>query len=63
MLMAGRAMRLTTICLMLHLRGTFLPLVLSPGDTWKHFPYAPTLVARRRRTPVRAGQLDPLLEI
>ena len=42
----GQWMRLTTMCLMLHLAGTFLPLVMFPGETWKHFPYAPTLVGQ-----------------
>jgi uncharacterized membrane protein YkgB len=46
MLMVGRAMRATVICLLLHLSGTFLPMVLYPGETWKHFPYAPTLVGQ-----------------
>jgi uncharacterized membrane protein YkgB len=45
-LIAGRWMRLTTICLLLHLAGTFLPMMLFPGETWKHFPYAPTLVGQ-----------------
>jgi len=45
-LIAGRAMRMTTVCLMLHLCGTFLPMVMFPGETWKHFPYAPTLVGQ-----------------
>ncbi len=46
LLIAGRAMRTTTICLMLHLCGTFLPMLLFPDETWKHFPYAPTLVGQ-----------------
>lgn len=46
MMVAGRALRLTTLCLMLHLMGTFLPMMLFPGETWKHFPYAPTLLGQ-----------------
>jgi uncharacterized membrane protein YkgB len=45
-LIAGRWMRVVTFCLMLHLSGTFLPMMLLPGETWKHFPYAPTLVGQ-----------------
>lgn len=45
-LVSGRLPRLTVSCLLLHLAGTFLPLVLFPADCWKHFPYAPTLVGQ-----------------
>lgn len=45
-LIAGRGMRVVTVCLMLYLCGIFLPMVLLPGETWKHFPYAPTLVGQ-----------------
>lgn len=45
-LVTGRCMRLTTLCLMMHLAGTFLPLAMFPDDAWKHFPYAPTLVGQ-----------------
>ena len=45
-LIAGRWMRVVTVCLMLHLFGSFLPMVLFPCETWKHFPYAPTLVGQ-----------------
>ncbi len=43
-LIAGRWMRVVTLCLMLYLFGTFLLLILFRGELWKHFPYAPTLV-------------------
>jgi uncharacterized membrane protein YkgB len=45
-LISGQAMRLTLFALMLHLAGTFLPMAIYPGETWKHFPYAPTLVGQ-----------------
>jgi len=45
-LISRRWMRLTTVCLMLHLGGTFVAMGLFPGETWKHFPYAPTLVGQ-----------------
>ncbi len=45
-LISGQWMKLTIVCLMLHLAGTFLPLAMFPADTWKHFPYAPTLVGQ-----------------
>jgi uncharacterized membrane protein YkgB len=45
-LISGRSMRLVTACLLLHLAGTFLPMAMFPGETWKHFPYAPTLVGQ-----------------
>lgn len=43
----GRALlRACAISLALHLCGTFLPLVLFPSETWKAFPYAPTLTGQ-----------------
>ncbi len=45
-LLTGRLPRTTILCLLLHLAGTFLPLVLFPAECWKHFPYAPTLVGQ-----------------
>jgi len=40
------AIRFCVISLFLHLAGTFLPLLLFPGETWKHLPYAPTLAGQ-----------------
>jgi uncharacterized membrane protein YkgB len=45
-LITGQWMRLTTLCLMLHLGGTFLPMAMFPAETWNHFPYAPSLVGQ-----------------
>ena len=45
-LLTNRYKRATTLALLLHLTGTFLPMVLFPADTWKHFPYAPTLAGQ-----------------
>jgi uncharacterized membrane protein YkgB len=45
-LITGRWMRLTTVCLLLHLAGTFLPMVMFPAETWKLFPFAPTLIGQ-----------------
>ena len=45
-LISGRRLRLTTVCLMLHLGRTFVAMALFPGETWKHFPYAPTLAGQ-----------------
>jgi uncharacterized membrane protein YkgB len=42
-LLSGRFLRVTLILLFLQLPGTFLPLLFFPAETWKHFPYAPTL--------------------
>lgn len=39
-------LRLCSISLLLHLCGTFLPLVLFPVDTWRHAPFAPTLAGQ-----------------
>ena len=40
------ALRLCALSMLLHLAGTFLPLLLFPADTWKHVPYAPTLAGQ-----------------
>ena len=42
-LLWGRFLKSTLILLFLQLLGTFLPLLFFPSETWKHFPYAPTL--------------------
>lgn len=42
-LLWGRFLRSTLALLFLQLAGTFLPLLFFPSETWKHFPYAPTL--------------------
>jgi uncharacterized membrane protein YkgB len=42
-LLSGRFLRGTLILLFLQLAGTFLPLLFFPSETWKYFPYAPTL--------------------
>lgn len=39
-------LRACAISLVMHLVGTFLPLALFPNDTWKIFPYAPTLTGQ-----------------
>ena len=40
------ALKLCVVSLLLHLAGTFLPLVLFPRRTWKHMPFAPTLAGQ-----------------
>ena len=42
-LLSGRFLKVTLTCLFLQLIGTFLPLFLFPDETWKAFPFAPTL--------------------
>src|SRR3984957_332839 len=42
-LLSGKFLRSTLLLLFLQLPGTFLPLLFFPSETWKHFPYAPTL--------------------
>ena len=42
-LLWGRFLKTTLILLFLQLLGTFLPLLFFPLETWKYFPYAPTL--------------------
>ena len=41
--LSGLFTRATILLLVLQLPGTFLPLVLFPAETWKQWPYAPTL--------------------
>ena len=41
--LSGRFLRTTLVLLFLQLPGTFLPLLFFPSETWKRFPYAPTL--------------------
>jgi uncharacterized membrane protein YphA (DoxX/SURF4 family) len=41
--LSGKFLRTTLILLFLQLPGTFLPLLFFPSETWKRFPYAPTL--------------------
>jgi len=41
--LTGLFMRATILLLVLQLPGTFVPLVLFPAETWKQWPYAPTL--------------------
>lgn len=45
-LVTGKMPRTTLIALFLHLGGTLLPLLLLPGQTWKHFPYAPSFAGQ-----------------
>jgi uncharacterized membrane protein YkgB len=40
------ALRVCVISLLMHLAGTFLPLVLFPSETWKHMPFAPNLAGQ-----------------
>jgi uncharacterized membrane protein YphA (DoxX/SURF4 family) len=42
-LISGKFLRVTLLLLFLQMMGTFLPLVLFPSETWKHFPYTPSL--------------------
>lgn len=42
-LLWGRFLKITLGLMFLQMMGTFLPLLLFPSETWKHFPYAPTL--------------------
>lgn len=42
-LLLGIFMRATLLLLVLQMAGTLTPLVLFPGETFTHFPYAPTL--------------------
>jgi uncharacterized membrane protein YkgB len=45
-LISGKFLRGTLLLLFLQLPGTFLPLFFFPAQTWKHFPYAPTLLGQ-----------------
>ena len=42
-LLTGRLLRVTLLLLFLQMPGTMLPLVFFPGETFRAFPYAPTL--------------------
>jgi uncharacterized membrane protein YkgB len=42
-LLAGRFLRATLLLLFLQMPGTVLPLFFFPGETFRAFPYAPTL--------------------
>ncbi len=42
-LLLGRFLKVAIFLLFLQLIGTFLPLLLFPEETWKAFPFAPTL--------------------
>jgi len=45
-LATGLFRRATLTVLVLHLCGTFLPLLLLRGETWNYFPFAPTLAGQ-----------------
>ena len=42
-LLTGRLLRITLLMLFLQMAGTVLPLFFFPDETWRAFPYAPTL--------------------
>lgn len=42
-LLSGRFLRTTLLLLFVQMPGTLMPLVLFPGETFRAFPYAPTL--------------------
>ena len=42
-LLSGRFLRATLFLLAVQMAGTITPLFLFPGETFTHFPYAPTL--------------------
>jgi uncharacterized membrane protein YphA (DoxX/SURF4 family) len=42
-LLSGRFLRATLFLLAVQMAGTIAPLFLFPGETFTHFPYAPTL--------------------
>ncbi len=42
-LISGRLPRATLLLLLGQMMGTVLPLFFFPGETWEHFPYAPTM--------------------
>lgn len=42
-LIFGKCLRVTLLLLFLQMPGTFLPLVFFLSETWKQFPYAPSL--------------------
>ena len=42
-LLSGRFLRLTLLLLFVQMPGTMMPLILFPAETFRAFPYAPTL--------------------
>ncbi len=42
-LLSGRFLRLTLLLLFVQMAGTIMPLILFPGETFRAFPYAPTM--------------------
>lgn len=42
-LLSGRYLRTTLLLLFVQMPGTLMPLFLFPGETFRAFPYAPTL--------------------
>jgi uncharacterized membrane protein YkgB len=42
-LLTGRFLRITLLLLFLQMPGTMMPLILFPTETFRAFPYAPTL--------------------
>jgi uncharacterized membrane protein YkgB len=42
-LLSGRFLRATLLLLFVQMPGTMMPLFLFPGETFRAFPYAPTL--------------------
>lgn len=42
-LLSGKFLRATLFLLAVQMLGTLTPLFLFPGETFSHFPYAPTL--------------------
>ena len=42
-LLSGRFLRLTLLLLFVQMPGTMMPLILFPTETFRAFPYAPTL--------------------
>lgn len=42
-LLSGRFLRFTLLLLFVQMPGTMVPLLLFPGETFRAFPYAPTL--------------------
>jgi uncharacterized membrane protein YkgB len=42
-LLSGRLLRVTLLLLFVQMPGTMMPLILFPAETFRIFPYAPTL--------------------
>src|SRR6185312_5832551 len=42
-LLSGRFLRVTLLLLFVQMPGTMMPLILFPSETFRVFPYAPTL--------------------